>query len=49
MHGDHTANLMLKGLSVPKRDQIENMLQVLKNQDVKKTINDFPIDQFLGQ
>ena len=49
MHGHHTANLMLKGLSVPKRDQMVNMLQVLKNQDVKKTINDFPIDQFLGQ
>jgi hypothetical protein len=43
MHGHETPPLMLKELSVPKKDQDANLLKVLKGIEGKNKINDLPI------
>lgn len=43
MHGHKTPKGLLKELSVTKKDNIENMLEVLKSIESKNKINDFPI------
>jgi len=42
MHGHKTAKGLLKELPVTNKDNIENMLEVLKSIESKNKINDFP-------
>ena len=43
IHGHETPQRLLKELSIPKKAQLDNMLNVLKDIDGKSKFNDFPI------
>ena len=43
MHGHETPHRLLKELSIQKREEIDNMMQVLKATEDKNKIKDFPI------
>ena len=43
MHGHETSNRMLKELSIPKKEETDNMMGVLKIIEDKNKINGFPI------